>query len=496
MFHLKTALFGLSLFIPSVVAGAQQPKVGHLSTEPYILKSFDGQDHPAELGKLWVQEDRTSPSSHVIQLAFVRLKSTAMKPGSPIIFLAGGPGVPGSVLGRVPVYFHLFERLREVADVILLDQRGIGLSSPNLQCPQNASLPPDALETFEKARASLAQLVRSCTEYWRGQGVDVSAYTTNASADDLDDLRRALGAERISLLGHSYGTRLALAAIRRHGERIDRAVLAAVQGPDQDLKLPFAAEFGIRRLSRLAAEDPTVGAQFPDVSASLHGALAQLERQPLTIPSKNPRTDKLETLRAGKFALQIIVATRLKDMRALPLLPALIATMRQGDPSLFAPMAENLFWGLGGASAMQFAMTCSDGASPERRAGAAKQAPSTLLADVENLGLDPEVCQRTGVPAPLQDSFFPLWSAVPTLFLSGSLDPHTSSGDTETVRQGFPNGTHIIVENGGHEVLPGREIQDIVVDFFKGADVGGRRVAFEKPAFLTVEQAKQRQASR
>jgi len=67
-----------------------------------------------------------------IQLFFVLLKSTSTNPQPPIVFLAGGPGVPGTGMGRVPVYFHLFARLQEVADVILLDQRGTGLSTPNL----------------------------------------------------------------------------------------------------------------------------------------------------------------------------------------------------------------------------------------------------------------------------------------------------------------------------------------------------------------------------
>ncbi len=55
---------------------------------------------------------------------------------------------------------------------------------------------------------------------------------------------------------------------------------------------------------------------------------------------------------------------------------------------------------------------------------------------------------------------------------------------------GFPNSVHIIVENGFHETIPAREVQDIVVDFFKGQDVSGRRVTFGRPVFLTLEQAK------
>jgi len=57
-----------------------------------------------------------------IQIAFVRLKSRAAQPGPPVIFLMGGDG-RGIVMGQIPVYYRLFDRLRDLSDVVLLDQR-------------------------------------------------------------------------------------------------------------------------------------------------------------------------------------------------------------------------------------------------------------------------------------------------------------------------------------------------------------------------------------
>ena len=70
------------------------------------------------------------------------------------------------------------------------------------------------------------------------------------------------------------------------------------------------------------------------------------------------------------------------------------------------------------------------------------------------------------------------------------MDSETPPSNAEEVRWGFPNSSHIIVENGFHETLPASEVQDIIVDFFKGQDVTGRRVTFTRPVFLTLEQAK------
>jgi hypothetical protein len=157
----RSVLTSLSLLLLfAFSARGQEPRAGAISFVPYSLKTYDEQEHPAELGKLWASENRGKNSSRLIQLAFVRLKTTAANPQPPIVFLAGGPGIPGTGMGRVPVYFHLFARLQEVADVILLDQRGTGLSAPNLQCPPGKGLAPYMWEAREKAAQALVELVQ------------------------------------------------------------------------------------------------------------------------------------------------------------------------------------------------------------------------------------------------------------------------------------------------------------------------------------------------
>src|SRR4028118_6259 len=73
--------------------GAQ--RAGQLTFEPYVFKTYDGKEIPAELGRLWVRENRDGGSGRLIRLAFVRSKSNAAQPAAPVVWLAGGPGVPG-----------------------------------------------------------------------------------------------------------------------------------------------------------------------------------------------------------------------------------------------------------------------------------------------------------------------------------------------------------------------------------------------------------------
>lgn len=195
--------------------------------EPYTFRTYDGKSIEAELGRLRLPERRGVAGTHNITVSFVRLRSTSPTPGSPIVWLAGGPGVPGVVMARVPVYFALFDKLRAVGDVILLDQRGTGLSQPSLDC--KGFHPPRNL--FRSAAHWLKAMdasVRACDKTLRAQGIDVAAYTADASADDVEDLRLALGAAKLSLIGHSYGTVLAQAILRRHESSIDRVVFANV----------------------------------------------------------------------------------------------------------------------------------------------------------------------------------------------------------------------------------------------------------------------------
>ena len=143
---------------------------------------------------------------------------------------------------------------------------------------------------------------------------------------------------------------------------------------------------------------------------------------------------------------------------------------------------------------MANAVDCSVGWSAERLAQAQREMPRALFSNV-NLQWTRETCRAVGVGESGSASRPRLWSTLPALFVSGTLDANTPPFQAEEVRLGFPNSTHLIVENGGHETLPSPEVQTVVVDFFKGQDVRGRTVSFERPHFLNVEEAKSRPAS-
>jgi pimeloyl-ACP methyl ester carboxylesterase len=472
---------------------AQPGQAGKLTIEPYSLRTYDGREHEAELGRLWVRENReNSANQRLIQLVFARLRSAAKEPGPPIIFLAGGPGIPGIGMGQVPVYYELFERLREVGDVILLDQRGVGMSSPSLGCqPPSSSAPADILVDETRAVQHFGKSLQTCSEQLRAQGIDLAAYTPNAVADDVEDLRQALGAEKVNLLGMSYGTHLALAFIRRHDARVRHAVMAGTLGPDHALHMPGATELALLRVSRLAAQDANINKLIPDFAALVRQTLAQIGQKPVTLAVIDKRTNQPVNIAVGKFVLQVAL-DGLSDGRALPALPALFHMVGGGDYSLLARRAEGLynsFNGMGG-SAMSMALGCASGWSQEQIAKALQEGKRSAAGTATMRRA--EFCQAIGIRDLGPEFRSRIWSETPTLFLTGDLDGNTPPYQAEEVRWGFPQGVHLIIENAAHETLPSGEVQAVVVDFLKGQDVSGRKIALPRPRFMTPDELKAR----
>jgi pimeloyl-ACP methyl ester carboxylesterase len=490
------------LLFPASSQPSQRGEVkrGDLKIEPYSLTTYDGKTHAVELGHLWVPENRRKPSSRLVQVAFVRLKATGPAPAAPIVFLSGGPGVPATVLGSVPVYYELFEKLRQVADVIFLDQRGSGLSSPNLNdCPSSEPFPADAFSTQQRFVEVLAHFIASCASYWRSQGVDLTGYNTEESSDDIDDLRRALGAAKISLLGHSYGTELGLSVIRRHGGAVERAVLAGVEGPGDhgtvDYRtMPGILDLQLRKIGRLVAVDPAWSKAVLDLSALFQEDVVLLEKHPLSVTVTQKATKAPITLTAGAFALRFIVAQLLPNGRAVAALPALLLSVKEGDNSLLQQQLEGLYNNFDqGVTLMGRAMNCAAVSPPDLPAQPEANASASLFGNIARIDVEPQICRAVVGDFKLGPEYFaPLYSVVPSLFLSGTLDSNTPAMKAERMRWGFPLSTQIVVENGFHETLPDDDVQALVVDFFKGQDVAGRRVMFPPPHFLSASEAKSR----
>lgn len=462
------------------VAAGPAPR---LSLAPYEFTARDGTKVAAELGTFSVPENRNKSGSRSISLAFVRFKSTAAKPGNPIVYLAGGPG--GSGIGAAQgARFALFMALREVADVIALDQRGVGKSNEIPFCAYD--LPPGPIVL---TRQTLIDYYRSglthCFGWWQGQGVDIDGYTTRESADDLEDLRRALGAPRLNLWGISYGSHLALAYLKYHPARTERAALAGIEGLDQTVKLPAETDALFARVQALIDKDPKAKAVYPDLAGMMRRVHARLDASPAEATFTPQGAAAPVTIRFDGFLIRLLASASIADPPRIANVPLLYLALDHGSYEPAARLIHQFFFsGPAGFAGMPEAMDLASGIDRERLLLVERQAKKGLLGDALNFPMPHIIGIRPGLD--LGRAFrSPFRSPAPVLFISGTLDGRTSVPEAKAVLRQFPRGRHLIVENGGHNIFEAdKRVADAVVAYFKGAPVSAA-IQFDPPAIRT-----------
>ncbi|HEV2669219.1 MAG TPA: alpha/beta fold hydrolase [Blastocatellia bacterium] len=471
-------MLALLLSMLIVKTAPAQQKAGDLKLEVYALETPDKQKLTAELGKLHVPENRRNAQSRLIELAFVRLKSTAPRPGAPIVYLEGGPGNSGIAAAKGPA-LSLLLALREVGDVILLDQRGVGMSKPNPICLRTWDWPLDQPANPPEMLRVALERVKACAEDLQRQGFDLSGYNTEESADDIEALRQALGAEKVKLWGISYGSHLALAMIRRHERSVERAVLSGVSGPDHALlKLPSTIQRQLAQVDALMKADADVSKLIPDFQSLVGQLLNQLEKKPVTVEVANSRTGQKAAVTVGKWDLQFFAATRFTQSWGIAGAPAFFYALSQGD---FTPLAQAAlgFRRSQVGSMMVAAMVCASGASEERMRTISREATQAVFGDAINFPF-PEVCNA--LPKIDLGMAFrtPIKSPVPVLFVSGALDGRTPIRNVEEIEKGFPNGQHLVIEGASH----GYDLfyffprsQEVLQGFLRGQPVSTDRVS-------------------
>jgi pimeloyl-ACP methyl ester carboxylesterase len=447
-------------------------------TTPYEFRAADGTTIAAELGEFQVPENRRKPGSRTLRLKYVRFAATTKTPGAPIVYLAGGPGAAGTETAKRE-RFPMFMALREVADVIALDQRGTGLSNDIPVCDSGIRTPLDRPATPEGLRQTMQQAAAVCQRFWAERNIDLSGYTTLENAADLDDLRQHLGAAKLTLWGISYGSHLALAALKQMDGKIDRVVIAGGEGLDQTIKMPAHTDAFFTRFGEaLRAANP--GVATPDVPALLRRVHERLARQLVSVPLKNA-AGETETVVMGAYDVQFIAASSIADPAATVRLIKLYEAMDHGDFVPAAQIIRSMASDTITLRGMPEAMDVASGVSDAQLAIIEKQAKTALLADLLNFPM-PQLRGQLGVPDLGERFRAPVKTSVPTLLVMGTLDGRTYLEAQADNLRGFANWHQLIVENAGHNVwMTSPEITPVVIAFLKGRQELPERIVIAGP---------------
>lgn len=439
-----------------------------LKIEPHTLELKDGTALAAERGSFFVPEDRGNATSRLIEIGFTRLPSTNPNPGRPIVYLAGGPGGSGVEAANGPRQ-PIFLALRAVADVIALDQRGTGISNHMPSCTAPAKPPSSAVITEETMTAYYRETLQHCVALWSEAGVALNGYTTEESADDIEMLRRVIGAEKLDLWAISYGTHLALAFMRRYPDSVGRAAFASSEGMNQTVKLPRRIDSVFERIGEYLHRNGATAT--PDHLTSLMRRVhARFDAEPQSFTLKAPQGNV--TFKMDSFPLRMMASSLPKNPSGIPQLLGLYTALDAGERDAFASrfytalLARPLVM-----TGMPELMDMASGVSESRLAQVKAQSISSVIGTAANFPM-PQL--RAALPeVDLGDSYRQeVSSTIPTLLLSGNLDVRTPLEEQREAAQGLVNLHQVIVRNGGHDLFEAHpDIPELLLRFFSAAPI-------------------------
>lgn len=418
---------------------------------PCVVEVPDG--HRLTCGTLTVPEDRAEPDGNQVELAIVRVHYDAEDAApDPVLYLHGGPGsgtLANGVAGRAD-FARQFKR-----DLIVFDQRGTGLSSPSLECPEREAALVDALSATDGWASELASFrsaTRSCFDRLTGDGIDLDQYNTVTNAADVADLKAALDIDEWNLWGISYGTRIGLEVMRSYPDGVRSAVLDSVYPPSY-AEIEALVDSGLTAFGRLAngcGTDPACESKYGDTRANLDAAIASMNDAPfefeISMPDGSPRLLKLD---GGDAAAGLFNA--MYDTALIGALPGAIADLAQGGRALVPMIAEMGIPSINSITEGAFlSYECAD--------NGARVDPAEIDGLVADPGLASTIllagwqlfCDDWPVE-PLPASFGDVvTSDIPTVVFAGEYDPVTPAENSEAASDALANSTFVLVPRAGH----------------------------------------------
>lgn len=434
---------------------------------------FEGTYNPApQCYQLGVPEDWDNPESDArVLLTVARFPGRNATPEtSPMIYLEGGPG--GNTLEPLDLAFpQLVEPFLSDRDVIVFDQRGAGLSEPELECPEL-----DAADRLNRSRAADAEVeeaeysdaTAACAARLASNGIDLTEYHSVNSANDLEAMRILLGIEQWNVLGISYGTRLAQTLIRLYPDGVRSVVLDGIVPNDLDLDLNIAvnAQRSFKVFFDACIADAACNAAYPDLEARFFALVEELDRNPVIVNTLGLLGAEAERQEFTGQDLLGMGFQMLYSEFVFEGFPELIAAIERGDLgdlefTQTLLRVNDQFFSVG----MYLSVECHE----ERPfVSGTKNPPSDPRYEpFETFNDSPVFCEgwEAGAANPVENE--PVNSDIPALLFGGQYDPITPPSNNDLVAPGFPNNFNYTLPHLGHGVSPSSCGAEITNQFFE-----------------------------
>lgn len=458
---------------------APSPEPGSLFLYPERIPLESGKFAHAERGLLFVPTNRSDPNSKVLAVEIYRFPATEQADSAtpPLFRLHGGPGFPGlqPALADEGYYEREIQPYLDVADLIVVGQRGIGYSKPNTICePGN-------------------RLSQRCREYWETAGVDLQGLTVVEAAADVRDAASALGYERIQLTGGSFGSHWGMTVLRYYPELVARAVLTGMEGPDHTYDMPGWVLNSITRMAEAAEQDSELAPLIPEggLVNAFKATLERLAEKAVTVTVKNLTSGEDERVVFSVFSTRQAAygySGRISSRRGMKSWPADILYLYYGD---YEAAAERMVAARSGSgdgpnyrTASAFMLDCGSGITPQRLATLEADPAAQLLGP---LGFYYQSNCRAW-DSDLGDDFRTNFDTdVPTVIVHGNWDVNTPFENALELVPHFKRSQFVVVNGGSHGAL--REateldaaFRDALMEFYRTGDMSGLPDQVDLPA--------------
>jgi pimeloyl-ACP methyl ester carboxylesterase len=433
---------------------------------PFTPCWLEGSREQVLCGSYQVYENRQSHTGRQIDLRIAVLPALKNHPAPDALFvLAGGPGQAATAYG--PFIDVALKKLHQDRDIVLIDQRGTGKSNP-----LNCQAAPDALP-FTAVHQSFSESAQACLAKLDG---DPRFYSSFDFAADLDDVRQGLGYSQIDIWGGSYGTRAALVYMKTHPGRVRAAVLDGVAPYSNKIPL-YEARDAQRALDMVFVacdQDEKCHAAFPDLRQNFTAVLSELDKNPAHASIRNPHTGVLTDIVVNRANF----ATALRTLLYVPsfdhLVPLVIREASDGNFEPLVAVTQEISHSANQeiSRGLMLSVLCSEDVPRISPREVDELTRGTFLGDVMVKSFS-DACShwpRTSLPSGFDS---PVDAPVPTLMLSGELDPVTPPEWAKLAALHLPNSVQVVVPGATHGVSTYGCVPDLIARFVSAGSTSG-----------------------
>jgi pimeloyl-ACP methyl ester carboxylesterase len=416
--------------------------------------------------RLSVPESRAGRSEMTLELPVVVISvPEARKREDPIIYLAGGPG-DGAWLDSDRIDFW-WEFVADNAwvnerDLVLMDQRGTGLTQPRMDCPEQEVAQIRSLSfglNRQAARETWMKAAADCRSRIEREGHDPLSYTSRDSATDLHDLMSALKLEQWNVYGLSYGTRLALTYARDYPHDVRSMILDSVYLPESAFLEddPWRTDRAFRVLFDGCRRSPDCDRWYPNLEKRLLALVDKLNKTPIEREVELESGKRARVVVTGELLLNYLFQN-MYNRSGIETVPQIIDLFEKGSPAAITSEVGYLAdlyidrsdWG----DALSLSIDCHEEVPfndlAKLRRDYLRYPLLKSFAEDESWGA---ACANwpTGPLDPVENE--PVYSEVPALLLTGLYDPITPPQYARLAGSRLINSFYFEFLSVGHDVL-------------------------------------------